>query len=130
MSRWSNGFALVGVAVLAGAAPAQPSGGSAKLAAVAAAPVTDAMLRDPDPADWLMYSRTYDAQRFSPLDDIDRDNVGSLQLAWSKPLGAGQLEIIPLVYRGVMYLTTPGNRDGGSPTQARSFSSVVSSSST
>ena len=48
------------------------------LRAVAAAPVTDAMLRDPDPADWLMYSRTYDAQRYSPLDEIDRDNVGSL----------------------------------------------------
>jgi alcohol dehydrogenase (cytochrome c) len=114
MSRYSNGFALLGFVVLASAAPAQPSGGSSKLAAVAAAPVTDAMLRNPDPADWLMYSRTYDAQRFSPLTEIDRDNVSSLQVAWSKPLGAGQLEIIPLVYRGVMYLTTPGNRDGGS----------------
>jgi alcohol dehydrogenase (cytochrome c) len=114
MSRWSNAFALLGVVTLAGAALAQPSGGSSKLAAVAAAPVTDAMLRNPDPADWLMYSRTYDAQRFSPLDQIDRGNVGSMQLAWSKPLGAGQLEIIPLVYRGVMYLTTPGSRDGGS----------------
>ena len=45
------------------------------------------MLRKPDAADWLMYSRTYDAQRYSPLDEIDRDNVGSLTLAWSKPLG-------------------------------------------
>src|SRR5918994_4430671 len=61
-----------------------------------------------------MYSRTYDAQRYSPLDEIARSNVGSMALAWSKPLGDGQLEIIPLVYRGVMYLTTPGNRDGGS----------------
>ncbi|MGD8339855.1 MAG: PQQ-dependent dehydrogenase, methanol/ethanol family, partial [Gammaproteobacteria bacterium] len=34
-------------------------------------PVTKAMLEDPDPADWLMYSRTYDAQRFSPLDQIN-----------------------------------------------------------
>jgi alcohol dehydrogenase (cytochrome c) len=114
MSRCSNGFALLCFVVLAGTAPAQPSGGSSKLAAIAAAPVTDAMLRNPDAADWLMYSRTYDAQRFSPLAEIDRDNVGSLQVAWSKPLGAGQLEIIPLVYRGVMYLTTPGSRDGGS----------------
>ena len=30
-------------------------------------PVTDAMLRDPDPADWLMVHRTYDFQGFSPL---------------------------------------------------------------
>ena len=84
------------------------------LRGVAESPVTDAMLRDPDPADWLHYSRTYDAQRFSPLDEINRDNVGSLQRAWSKPLPAGPLEIIPLVHRGVMYLTTPGSRDGGS----------------
>jgi alcohol dehydrogenase (cytochrome c) len=77
--------------------------------------VTDAMLRNPDAADWLMYSRTYDAQRFSPLDEINRTNVGSLQLAWSKPLAAGPLEIIPLVHDGVLYLTTPGGRAGGNP---------------
>ncbi len=114
MTRRSAGFAVLGLATLASAALAQPSGDLAKLRAVAAAPVTDAMLRNPDPADWLMYSRTYDAHRYSPLDEIDRSNVGSMALAWSKPLGDGQLEIIPLVYRGVMYLTTPGNRDGGS----------------
>jgi alcohol dehydrogenase (cytochrome c) len=73
-------------------------------------PVTDAMLRHPDPADWLMYSRTYDAQRFSPLAQIDRSNVGTLVKAWSKPLPEGPIETIPLVYRGVMYLVTPGGR--------------------
>jgi alcohol dehydrogenase (cytochrome c) len=61
-----------------------------------------------------MYSRTYDAQRFSPLAAINRDNVGSLRRAWSKGLPEGALEIIPLVHRGVMYLTTPGTRDSGS----------------
>ena len=30
-------------------------------------PVTTEMLRNPSPEDWLMFSRTYDAQRFSPL---------------------------------------------------------------
>ncbi len=100
---------------LTGAAIAQtPSDAAAPLRDAAAAPVTDAMLRDPDPADWLMYSRTYDAQRYSPLAQINRANVGSLQRAWSKPLPAGPLEIIPLVHGGVMYLTTPGSRDGGS----------------
>ena len=112
MARVSASFALFTLA--AGAALAQPSGEATKLRAIAAAPVTDAMLRNPDPADWLMYSRTYDAQRYSPLSLIDRDNVGSLALAWSKPLPEGPLEIIPLVYRGVMYLTTPGSRDAGS----------------
>ncbi len=105
----------LGLSLLTSAALAQPSGDDTeRLRAMAAAPVTDAMLRAPDAADWLMYSRTYDAQRYSPLDEIDRSNVASLTLAWSKPLAAGPLEIIPLVYRGVMYLTTPGSRDGGS----------------
>ena len=115
MSRQSIALVALGCASLTSAALAQTGvAGAELLRGVTAAPVTDAMLRDPDPADWLMYSRTYDAQRYSPLDEIDRDNVGSLQRAWSKPLPAGQLEIIPLVHRGVMYLTTPGSRDGGS----------------
>src|SRR5690606_6491293 len=84
------------------------------LASVSAAPVTDGVLERPDPADWLMYSRTYDAQRFSPLDQIDRDNVGNLERVWTKPLPPGTIEIIPLVYKGVMYLVTPGGRDGPS----------------
>ncbi|HEY3516830.1 MAG TPA: PQQ-binding-like beta-propeller repeat protein [Gammaproteobacteria bacterium] len=114
MARGSIAFGLLGLALFAGSVLAQPSGDGSRLRAVAAAPVTDAMLRDPDPADWLMYSRTYDAQRYSPLSQIDKSNVASLALAWSKPLAAGPLEIIPLVHRGVMYLTTPGSRDGGS----------------
>ena len=61
-------------------------------------PVTDAMLRNPDPSDWLMYSRTYDAQRFSPLDSINQDNVANLERAWVKPLPAGVIEIIPIVW--------------------------------
>ena len=114
MARGSMAFGLLSFSLFAGAVLAQPSGDSSRLGAAAAAPVTDAMLRDPDPADWLMYSRTYDAQRYSPLSQINKSNVASLALAWSKPLAAGPLEIIPLVHRGVMYLTTPGSRDGGS----------------
>ena len=111
----STPFIALGIASLATAALAQTTPDAADLLrGVAAAPVTDAMLREPDPADWLMYSRTYDAQRYSPLDEINRGNVASLARAWSKPLSAGPLEIIPLVHRGVMYLTTPGSRDGGS----------------
>jgi PQQ-dependent dehydrogenase (methanol/ethanol family) len=76
-------------------------------------PVTDEMLENPDPADWLMYSRTYDAQRFSPLDQIDRDNVGRLERTWSKPLPAGVIEEIPIVHDGVMYLAVPAGRGEG-----------------
>src|SRR5690606_15781483 len=108
---------LIGcLSVLAtGTAAAQSSAPQAgPLASVSAAPVTDGVLERPDPADWLMYSRTYDAQRFSPLDQIDRDNVGDLDRVWTKPLPPGTIEIIPLVYKGVMYLVTPGGRDGPS----------------
>lgn len=77
-------------------------------------PVTDELLKNPDPADWLMYSRTYDAQRFSPLDQIDRSNVSALAKAWTTELPDGAIEVIPIVYRGVMYLSTPGGAEGSS----------------
>src|SRR5262249_38304678 len=71
-------------------------------------PVTQKMLENPSPDDWLMYSRTYDAQRFSPLKQINRQNVGQLKVAWTTELGMGTVESIPLVYRGVMYVILPG----------------------
>ena len=67
------------------------------------------MLIDPDPADWLMVHRTYDFQSFSPLNQINRSNVGNLQLAWMRAMDEGPQEIRPLVYDGVMYLASPGN---------------------
>ncbi len=71
-------------------------------------PVTEEMLLNPSPDDWLMYSRTYDAQRFSPLKQIDRDNVGQLRMAWTRGLGPGTSETIPIVHNGVMYIVSPG----------------------
>ena len=71
-------------------------------------PVTDKMLVNPSPDDWLMYSRTYDAQRYSPLKEINRENVAQLQQAFVQELGSGNIEGIPIVYRGVMYLMAPG----------------------
>ena len=41
-------------------------------------PVTQEMLTNPSPNDWLMFSRTYDAQRYSPLNQITRQNVSQL----------------------------------------------------
>src|SRR5262249_9958142 len=71
-------------------------------------PVTREMLANPDPADWLMLNRTYDEQRFSPLNQINRENVGQLKLAWARGLPAGTNETIPIAYRGVMYVVSPG----------------------
>src|SRR4026209_2447363 len=71
-------------------------------------PVTTQMLEKPSPDDWLMFSRTYDAQRFSPLNQINKQNVAQLRLAWERGMGAGQTETIPIVYNGVMYVVNPG----------------------
>ena len=72
-------------------------------------PVTDAMLQEPDPADWLNWRRTLDGWGYSPLDQIDRSNVHELQLVWAWPLGRGLSQPTPLVYDGVMYIPSPRN---------------------
>jgi len=71
-------------------------------------PVTSDMLANPSPNDWLMYNRTYDAQRYSPLKQIDKTNVDQLRLVWSRSQSAGAQEGIPLVHDGIMYLMAPG----------------------
>src|SRR5438477_12292530 len=71
-------------------------------------PVTDQMLLTPSPDDWLMFSRTYDAQRFSPLNQVNKQNVSQLGMAWSRGLGQGTTETIPTVYKWVMYVNVPG----------------------
>ncbi|MEO8098188.1 MAG: PQQ-binding-like beta-propeller repeat protein [Acidobacteriota bacterium] len=71
-------------------------------------PVTKEMLLNPSPNDWIMYNRTYDSQRFSPLNQINKGNVGDLRMAWSRQQGAGSQETIPLVHDGIMYLQVPG----------------------
>jgi PQQ-dependent dehydrogenase (methanol/ethanol family) len=71
-------------------------------------PVTEAVLENPDPADWLMLSRTFDEQRFSPLKEINKSNIGQLRMAWTRGLPAGTQESTPIVYRGIMYINAPG----------------------
>ena len=72
-------------------------------------PVTDALLRDPPPGDWLNFRRTYDGWGYSPLDDITAANVGDLELAWVWAMANGTNQPTPLVHDGIMYLTNPGN---------------------
>ncbi|HEX4999048.1 MAG TPA: PQQ-binding-like beta-propeller repeat protein [Terriglobia bacterium] len=72
-------------------------------------PVTREMLANPSPDDWLMYSRTYDAQRYSPLNEINSSNVNRLEQVWTKELASGSMEIIPIEYRGVLYVEAPGS---------------------
>jgi PQQ-dependent dehydrogenase (methanol/ethanol family) len=69
--------------------------------------VTDDMLLNPAPGDWLMYSRTYDNQRYSPLNQVNKDNIGDLDLVWTRDMNAGPQENIPLVHNGVMFVVSP-----------------------
>src|SRR5215470_14648801 len=70
-------------------------------------PVTDEMLQNPPPADWLMWRRTLNSWGYSPLDQINRSNVGELTLVWSRPMAPGIQEGTPLVHDGVLYMPNP-----------------------
>jgi alcohol dehydrogenase (cytochrome c) len=71
--------------------------------------VTDEMLVNPSPDDWLMLGRTYDEQRYSPLDQINQENVDQLSMVWSRGMPEGSQQTIPIVYDGVMYTVSPIN---------------------
>ena len=74
-------------------------------------PVTDDMLRNPSPGDWLMARRNYQAWNYSPLTEITSLNVKNLKLSWvwamKENVGANQPQ--PLVHNGTLYLVNPGN---------------------
>src|SRR5450755_1413174 len=76
-----------------------------------AAEVTPERLLNPDkePQNWLMNHRSYDGQRFSPLDMINKGNVKNLKLAYAVPLGGTTgdewIEATPLVENGFIYIT-------------------------
>lgn len=72
-------------------------------------PVTDAILSNPPPGDWLSWRRTLDGQGFSPLNQITKRNVAGLRLAWSYNLAPGPNAATPLVHDGVIFIYS--NRD-------------------
>jgi alcohol dehydrogenase (cytochrome c) len=73
-------------------------------------PVTDEMLRNPPDGDWLMFRRNYQGWSYSPLKDINTDNVSKLTLKWmwSMPEN-GTMEITPMVHDGLIYVWGTGN---------------------
>ena len=66
---------------------------------------------DREPGQWLSHGRDYGEQRYSPLDQIDVDNVSELGLAWSFdfPTTRG-LEATPLFIDGVLYVSSAWSR--------------------
>ncbi|MFO1183776.1 MAG: PQQ-binding-like beta-propeller repeat protein [Bauldia sp.] len=76
---------------------------------------TTEQLLKPDPNNWLHVHRTYDSHRYSPLDQINKDTVKNLGLAFVTPLGVpsaggrytnAQNEGTPLVENGFMYIVS------------------------
>jgi len=73
-------------------------------------PVTDAMLANPPDGDWLMWRRTLNSWGYSPLDQINTDNVANLTLVWSRPMEPGGIqESTPLVHDGIMFMPEPSD---------------------
>jgi alcohol dehydrogenase (cytochrome c) len=75
-------------------------------------PVTDEMLRNPPPGDWLHWRRTYDGWAYSPLTQINRKNVKDLKVAWTFSMTSTDdavVEFTPLVHDGVLFLWNFGD---------------------
>ena len=93
----TSSFAVLGCAVLL-------AGGAAF-----AADVTPDRLANPEPGNWLVNHRTYDSQRYSPLEQINKANVKSLKLAYAVAIGGTSanenLESTPLAEDGFLYVT-------------------------
>lgn len=66
---------------------------------------------DDEPGNWLAYGRTYEEQRFSPLQQINKTSVKDLGLAWYKDMGTNRaLEATPIVVDGMMFFTSTWSR--------------------
>jgi len=78
---------------------AEPEG----FAAVDTARISAASAAD----EWLTYGGTYDEQRHSKLDKINKENVSQLGVAWTYDLATNRgVESTPIVVDGVMYVTS------------------------
>jgi len=72
-------------------------------------PVSSTMLAHPPDGDWLSWRRTLDGWGHSPLDQVTRDNIERLSLAWVITMRDGSNQGTPLIHDGIMYLTHPQN---------------------
>lgn len=69
-------------------------------------PVTDERLLQPEDRNWLMYKRTYDLQGYSPLDQVNAENVADLEPVWTFATGVTDgHEAPPIVNDGIMFVT-------------------------
>ncbi len=114
MQRLATAITLFACAAGAAAQPADTGAGTSPAGASPAfSPVTwERLLHAADePGNWLMYSGTLDAQRYSRLDQVHNRNVGELELKWAYQIPQlDRAETVPLVVDGVMFITeAPSN---------------------
>lgn len=73
--------------------------------------ITEERLLHPEDGDWLNYRRTYDVQGFSPLDEINRDNVRQLRPLWTYSFrDNNRWSPTPMVANGIMYVSEGSGR--------------------
>jgi quinoprotein glucose dehydrogenase len=61
--------------------------------------------------DWPVYGGSSAGTRYSTLDQINRANVGQLQVAWTFDTGeTGGFQVNPIVVDGVLYANTPSHK--------------------
>ena len=78
------------------------------LAASAYSPVTDARLANPEPENWLLIRGNYQGWMYSPLGQINSNNVKNLTPVWAYSTGVDSgHEAPPIVNDGIMYVATP-----------------------
>jgi hypothetical protein len=77
-------------------------------------PVTDSDLRAPqkEASDrWIQFGGDYSNRRHSPIESLSPENVDALEFEWGLPTGTiGQFAASPLIYDGIMYVTSSYNR--------------------
>ncbi len=101
-------FVLMGLAgmllIPVGAASGQSQDGAWE-------PITEDRLLNPEDGDWMSYRRTYDVTGFSPLDQINRDNVDDLRLVWAWSVRDNSRWVpTPIVANGMMYVSEGSGR--------------------
>lgn len=105
-----GGAALAGVLFAAGFAFAfQPQGVIRPSADI---PAYQPATGDNSPANWTSYGRTTAGLRYSPFDQINRDNVADLDLAWTYRTGRGDIGLdqnTPLQIDNLVYSCTTSN---------------------
>lgn len=72
------------------------------------------------PTDWPAYGRDAGGSRYAPIDEINRETVKDLKIAWTYRTGAGEVkaasarnaafESTPILVDGTLFMTTPYSR--------------------